>query len=97
MTIQGIRKEQVTIDVTAKECFLALLKEYGLYYVFQPTNDTYWKEIKTKHFVTELREMENVSYHGSPQYEETGRAITDKETLTAYYHMKALNQTFHYI
>lgn len=71
-----------SFELTHKELLSALWKSVGLWEVHDCNlynSEAYWKNTGTK-----LVEMKNISYHGSPQYEPTGREITSPIKVKLY-------------
>lgn len=79
--IKGIRKEQVEIEVTPEALIRGLQEHFGITELFTPRGDNYWSWSEDGNSMVE-REL--ISYHGSPQYMTTGRAISDEKQLTAF-------------
>lgn len=93
MTITGIQTCTVHVDVTPQELFRGLCQQAGLGAVFQKDNEFFWKEIlEPNGELVTLQEMHDISYHGSPVYRETGKAIRDPAKLSLYQHLKAVQK-----
>ena len=89
VSIRGTQTISQTIEVTQEEVLSALWKSVGMGAVHHPKRDTCWKRTEDK-----LIEMEDISYHGSPQLEPTGVEITDPIKLKQYDLLKQLEETF---
>jgi hypothetical protein len=63
--IEGIEKREVIIEVTKEAAFEALSRELGVYSYLKSYRDDYYA-IKNNSLVY----FTDVSYHGSPHYEE---------------------------
>lgn len=92
MKVIGTETRNVTIEVSAQECFLALAEHFGLKKVFYPDDDSYYKEIHTNGTLTQLQLMRDCSKHGSACYEFVGEPITDPTVLDTYTHLNAIHQ-----
>lgn len=74
--IKGKLTASVTIDASAKELFMALAKEFGIEEIFEDQDGAYSNAELVKEEGGEIPyiiQYEDVSYHGSPQYEEMSR------------------------
>lgn len=89
--VKGIEKRNVTIEVEPKELFTAMTSHFGLSQVFDHSADERFREIKTPGGnLTALQRETDISYHGSPCWEEKGAPITDDRQLKAYQLLKQL-------
>lgn len=79
--IKGIKKEQVEVEVSPEALLRGLQEYFGITELFTPRRDNYWRWSEDGNSMIEL---EPITYHGSPQYDTTGRKISDEKQLTAY-------------
>lgn len=79
--VEGIRKEQIEIEVTPEALLRGLQEHFGIVELFNPRGDNYWSWSEDGSY---MQEMEPATYHGSPKYRPTGRKITDENKLAAY-------------
>lgn len=93
MMIHATETRQVKVDVTPEECFQALCSHVHLRHILYPSNDTIWKEERNKNGVlTQLVEETDISRHGSPCWQPTGKVVADSYTLNLYQHFLAVKQ-----
>lgn len=91
--IKAVEKRNITVEVEPKELFQGLASHFGLYQVFDHSADERFREIKTPGGnLTALQKEVDISYHGSPCWEEEGAPITDDRPLKAYQLLKQLKQ-----
>lgn len=81
MKVRGSRIERIEIDVSPEDLLMGLQEYFGVKEVFHPVKDTYWDWNKDRN---SLVEMKDFSSHGSPDYRESGRLISDDSSLKAY-------------
>lgn len=76
MNVNGVMKTDVSVEVTNDELFRCLCRELGYEYesIFYLEYGTRWVCRDNK-----LYEQSDISYHGSPSYEDTGKVIKDME------------------
>lgn len=93
MHVSGIETRNVTVEVTAEECLRAIAKDNQIEKMLFPSYNTYWEE---EHDIQgnliQLTEMQDVSRHGSSDYQPTGNHCKQKFYLDCYTHLKALKQ-----
>lgn len=93
MKVSGIETRNVTVEVTAEECLRAIAKDNQVEEMLFPSYNTYWEE---EHDIQgnliQLTEMQDVSRHGSSDYQPTGNYCKQKFYLDCYTHLKALKQ-----
>lgn len=94
MKVKAVETRNVTVDITPKDCFLALADYFGLRDVFRPGNNSYYNEIEENGKLTKLQKMTDISCHGSPVYEPTGNPITNPNKLEAFAALKKLYYLF---
>lgn len=90
MKVKAVETRNVTVDITPKDCFLALTDHFGLRNVFEPNSNSYYKAIEKGGKLIKLQKMTYISCHGSPVYEPTGNPITDPNKLEAFAALKKL-------
>lgn len=90
MKVKAVETRNVTVDITPKDCFLALTDHFGLRDIFRPGNNSYYNEIEENGKLTKLQKMTDISRHGSPCYEPKGDPITDPNKLEAFAALKKL-------
>lgn len=78
MYVKGLMRSNVSVEITKDELFRCLCKELGFELVFYPDYNIIWIEKNG-----ELCEQHDISYHGSPQYEDTGNVRRDIELYNA--------------
>lgn len=84
MKVEGVLKQNVSIDVSNEELFRSLCSELGFYTVFyHPYELRYILEDN------KLVEQEDISHHGSPLWNNTGKVINDIDTYRALCHIKS--------
>ena len=95
MVVNGIRTENIKIDVSREELFIGLAKELGIYDLFMNDRDSYHKlettktSDKTQHAVVRY---EDISLHGSPCFKKVSeRILTDDEYECAEAMLKIKN------
>lgn len=90
MKVKAVETRNVTVDITPKDCFLALTDHFGLRDVFEPNSNSYYKAIEKGGELIKLQKMTYISCHGSPVYEPTGNPITNPNKLEAFAALKKL-------
>lgn len=90
MKVKAVETRNVTVDITPKDCFLALTDHFGLRDVFEPNSNSYYKAIEKGGKLIKLQKMTYISCHGSPVYEPTGNPITNPNKLEAFAALKKL-------
>lgn len=90
MKVKAVETRNVTVDITPKDCFLALTDHFGLRDVFEPNSNSYYKAIEKDGELIKLQKMTYISCHGSPVYEPTGNPITNPNKLEAFAALKKL-------
>lgn len=90
MKVKAVETRNVTVDITPKDCFLALTNHFGLRDVFEPNSNSYYKAIEKGGKLIKLQKMTDISCHGSPVYEPTGNPITNPNKLEAFAALKKL-------
>lgn len=90
MKVNVVETRNVTVDITPKDCFLALTDHFGLRDVFEPDSNSYYKAIEKGGKLIKLQKMTDISCHGSPVYAPTGDPITDPKKLEAFTFLKRL-------
>lgn len=82
MKIRGTKTERVEVEVAPEDLLRGLQQHFGLGEVFlHPAYNNYWQ---WGEYGNTLVEMEDISRHGSPCYQESGRKISDNRSLKAY-------------
>lgn len=93
MKVTGIETRNVIVEITAEECIRALAKENQVEQMLFPPHNTYWEE---EHDIQgnliQLTEMQDISRHGSSDYQPTGNYCKQKFYLKCYTHLKALKK-----
>ena len=90
MKVKVVETRNVTVDITPKDCFLALTDHFGLRDVFEPDSNSYYEAIEKCGKLIKLQKMTDISRHESPTYEPTGNPITDPKKLEAFTFLKRL-------
>lgn len=91
MLVSGYYNNPIKFEVADQELLKGLIASFSLKDVFDPCNDSYWKEIyDDSNNLVSLDKYTDVSYHGSPSYQATGARITDQYNLRAYKALKEL-------
>lgn len=78
--VNGIERKTVSFDIDKKQALAALAQELKIYKYFRICHGQYYKVKDNK-----IYSYEDVSYHGSPSYEE--RLDSDNELLVSNYEL----------
>lgn len=94
MEIKGVKEEVVKIDVEPKELVLGLSKVIGVQALFEDAADEYamLEEKSGKYYIVIQR---NISYHGTPHYNEYSRKELTKEEYAAANGLKEMMKIIH--
>jgi hypothetical protein len=65
-TVQGVETRKFDVEIDAKQALIALAQELCVYHYFRNNYGQYYKIKDNK-----IYSYDDVSYHGSPSYEET--------------------------
>lgn len=81
MIVNGIKKENVEVDVEPRELVRGLAKTIGVQALFEDSSDEYaiLEEKEERYYIVFYR---NMSYHGTPHYNEYTRNELSKEEYT---------------
>lgn len=93
MIVKGTETRQVEVNVNEMELLRGLANHFGCSEpLFDEDYDTRWipEYDSVSHDLSALRAEVDISHHGSPTWEPTGRKITDEISLRAYTHLKEL-------
>lgn len=97
VNVNAIESRNVSVQITAAECFKGLCTELNILSLIKPNYGVMYKEIRKDGKLVQLTELEDTSRHGSTNFEETGCVITNPKTLQSYELMAALNAIHHYL
>lgn len=80
--VKGKRIEEVEVEIAPTELFKGMLEYFGISELYDSRNSDYhwtWDESGNK-----LIEVVDISRHGTPNYQQTGRVISDNVQIKAY-------------
>lgn len=80
--VKGKRIEEVEVEIAPTELFKGMLEYFGISELYNPRNgDCHWTWDESGN---KLIEVVDISRHGTPNYQQTGREISDNIQIKAY-------------